>query len=361
MGIHLGKVGKVVQSGLERSAWVAYETRPRDLKEDGRAKDTAERLGVEATVENKSEGSDHSVKPAWGTISHPGWSSPSSPDLPNLHYEPVILELPHLIEAKAVSLAPPDPLYKSSTNEEEAAAEEEEPPLPDPLIASLLQRPSSMGLRDYIVHLTTLNMITSPSLGADFLTIYDQARFSGEPLNEIEFRGLMSVFAELLRNMTPLSPALVDSLHAEAEDALSSESSIAPENAEDGASFMTNDTVNHTPEVWSSARPDVWTSSGSSESNTSRPASRGTIYTAPSRPSGATRQDSNMSRATRASARRGIRTPSIPSLRPVRSRASISLSVASGRSEAGSVIRLKEARTELDLPYEFVAAGDGEE
>jgi len=356
VGVRLGKVGRVVQRGVERSAWVAYESTPRDLKGDGRdGRGAAERLGVGlGLVQRRSGESDHSVKPAWGTISHPGWSSPSSTDLPNLHYEPVILELPHLIEAKAASLAPPDPLY-----EPPPASEAEEPPLPDPLVISLLQRRASMGLRDYIAHLTTLNMITPASLGAEFLTIYEQARFSGEELNELEFRGLMSVFAEILRNMTPLSPSIVEELHAEADYESSSEGPVAAEDGADGRSVMTNETIEHTPnpDVWSSARPDVWTSSSSSFSSSSASTSNkssnddGTVHTAPSRPGGVLARDD--SRATRASARRGVHTPSIASLRMVR-RTSGSTWSGGSSSAAGSVIRLAEARTELDLPFEFI-------
>jgi len=356
VGVRLGKVGRVVQRGVERSAWVAYESTPRDLKGDGRdGRGAAERLGVGlGLVQRRSGESDHSVKPAWGMISHPGWSSSSSTDLPNLHYEPVILELPHLIEAKAASLAPPDPLYEPPSD-----GEAEEPPLPDPLVISLLQRPASMGLRDYIAHLTTLNMITPASLGAEFLTIYEQARFSGEELNELEFRGLMSVFAEILRNMTPLSPSIVEELHAEADYESSSEGPVAAEDGADGRSVMTNETVEHTPnpDVWSSARPDVWTSSSSSFSSSSASTSNkssnddGTVHTAPSRPGGVLARDD--SRATRASARRGVHTPSIASLRMVR-RTSGSTWSGGSSSAAGSVIRLAEARTELDLPFEFI-------
>ena len=360
VGIKLGKVGRVIQKGLQRSAWVAYDSMPRNLKEDGERgrRTTEDHLGMGVGAERKSEESEHSIRPPWGTISHPGWSSPSSPDLPNLHYEPVILELPHLIEAKAVSLASPDPLYEPPP---ESEAEEQQAPIPDPLAVSLLQRPASMGLREYIAHLTNLNMITPPSLSTDFLTIYEQARFSGEELNELEFRGLMSVFAEILRNMTPLDQAIIDELHAEAEElelSSSSESIIAAGDAADDMSLRTNETVSHTPQ------PDIYPSNSTSDSastTSSTPSNHGTIHTVPSRPS-ATRNDSNISRTTRTSQRRGLRTPSIPSLRPVRSFASGSarLSVRSV-SSGGSVIRLKEARTRLDLPFKFVTGDEGGE
>lgn len=344
VGMNLGRVGRVIQDGLENSAWIAFEARPRDLtaERSERGVGRKHRFGMQAMGQQERE----RMQPTWGTLSHPGWSSPSSPDLPNLHYEPVILELPHLIEAKAVSLAPPDLLCPP-----ELTADPSDPPLPDPLAVELLQRPASMGLRDYIAHLTTLNMITPPELGPDFLTIYEQARFSGKELNEIEFRGLMSVFAEILRNMAPLAPNIVETLHTEME-----EEETSSQDSPDRRSLATNETVEHThiPEEWVSARPDVWTSSSSASSAGAR-SEDGTIHIAPSRPA-AERDDSAFSKVTRASQRRGAHTPSIRSLRRMRS--GTTSSVYSGKSAAGSVIRLAEARAPLDLPYEYVSADE---
>lgn len=341
----LGRVGRVIEEGLEGSAWIAYEARPRDLRDEKARRGVSRKKHIfgryTAVQQLHAE-----VQPAWGTISHPGWSSPSSADLPNLHYEPVILELPHLIEAKAVSLAPPDPLYSL-----EPGTDPSEPPVADALAVEILQRPASMDLRAYIHHLTALNMITPPGLGTEFLTIYEQARFSGEELNELEFRGLMSVFAEILRNMTPLDPSTVDALHAEMEEA---DEESSKESDTDAESLATNNTVEHTPlpEEWASARPNVWTSSSSSSGSEGAESDKGTIRTAPSRPS-ARRDDS---KATRASQRRGLRTPSIGSLKRMRS--GTTSSGYSGGSVAGSVIRLADARTSLDLPYEFVSADE---
>ena len=347
MGMNLGKVGRLIQQGLERSARIAFESRPRDLREGAITQPGPQAQKVDP--EKRSQGSGRSLRPVWGTISHPGWSSPSSPDLPNVHYEPVILELPNLIEAKAVSLAPTDPLYSR-----EADSILEEPPPPDPLIVAALQRPASMGLREYIAQLTSLDMIDPAELGGEFITIYEQARFSREELNEIEFRGLMSVFAEILRNMLPMSSTLLDELHAEAGYEIGSEGSEAI-NA-DGASFITNDTVEHTPQhdVWTTARPDVWTSD--SESSKSLNSNQGIIHTPSLRP-GTAREISNLSKVTKSKSLRGLRNPSTRSLRAVRSNASSS--GHSGTSVAGSVIRLAEARTSLDLPYEIIARGEG--
>lgn len=362
LGSEKGRVARLVEKGLRRSAWVAYGSRPRDLSgEKEREVKAAEGL---AEPEKQSAGMESkSVTPAWGTISHPGWSSPSSPDLSNLHYEPVILELPHLLEAKAVSLSPPDPSYDPLPPPDD---EPEQPPISDPLVVSLLERPASMGLREYIAHLTNLNMFPTPELGTEFLAIYEQARFSSEELNEIEFRGLMSVFADLLRSLAPPDPGIVETLRAEEVDAeAEAEAEYGADQGDavrdgrnddgDGHSIITTATVEHTPRPENLAYASSSPSSHSTPSNASHD---GTIHTAPSRPA-ATSNGTNVSKSTKGSTRRGIRTPSIPSLRPMGSRNSFSSSVLSVRSAAGSVIRLKEARTELDLPFEFVGEGVG--
>lgn len=343
-------MGKVVQAGLETSAVIAYEARPRDLRDEKnkRGVEKKPRIGRSA-LGRQSQDTMRTLEPVWGKIEHPGWSSPSSHDLPNLHYEPVILELSNLIEAKAVSLAPIDPLYEPGLG-----LEGEETPLPDPIAVELLQRPATMGLRDYMSHLSGLGMIEPISLGIDFLSIYERARFSAEPLDETDFRSLMAIFAEILRKMKPLETTVIDDLHAEFEGSLSnpSNSSIS-----DKASFLTNETVQRTPqpENWYTPQPHAYPSSSSSASST-RSRSQETVHTAPSRP-GIERDPSNMTQATRTSQRRGIRTPSLASIRRVRS--NTSSSGYSGRSAAGSVIRLADARGPLDLPYAFVT-GDEE-
>ena len=344
--IHVeGKVGRLVQAGLQRSAMITYEARPRDLRDEKsrRGIEKKKRIGRPA-MGRQSDETMRSREPVWGKIEHPGWSPPSSEDLPNLHYEPVIMELSNLIEAKAVSLAPLDPLF-----EPDPQAEEEQLPIPDLVAVELLQRPATMGLRDYISHLSALGMIDPVSLGSSFLSLYEQARFSGAPLNETEFRSLMAIFADILRNMQALDSAIVDDLRAETEADMVSSSNTS---TSDKASFATNETVQRTPQpdTWYTPRPDAYMSSSSSASG-SRSASQWTVHTAHSRP-GAERTVSNLSQATRTSQRRGVRTPSLASLKRLRSRTSSSgLSV---RSWTGSVIRLAEAKGHLDLPYEFV-------
>jgi len=205
----------MIAAGLNRSAAIAWDARPRINQPPPvvvSAPDTRNAIARPEPVKKKEsrwsrqiEEDDEIIvippeKPVWGEISHDGWSSPTSPDLPNLQYITVILELPHLIEAKAVSLAPPD--QESPSN----------PPLPDIRAVDILQRPASMCLRDYISHLTNINVLSSPEIAISFLTLYENARFSSIPLAEPQFRNLMKQFADLLRSMQALSPAMLLSL-----------------------------------------------------------------------------------------------------------------------------------------------------
>ena len=198
-------VRKLVAQGLARSAAIAYEARPRDLIEE------KERIGEEGntTPPGSSHGRRKDVikqpgRPTWGVIAHPGWSPPSSVDLPNLCYESVICELPNLIEAKAVSLAPADPLLTPRIG-----ANGQPTPVPDARSVALLQRLPNVGLRDYIAHLTQLDLIRPKKPGLELLALYERARFSTRPLSETDFRTLMRIFADILRGMTHLDLDLV--------------------------------------------------------------------------------------------------------------------------------------------------------
>ncbi|MCJ1374986.1 hypothetical protein MMC20_006219 [Loxospora ochrophaea] len=348
------RVRRLIVDGLAKSAVIAYETHPRDLKDDEEA------INVLPTVSALNHNSNHpeahrngvsSKVPPWGTISHPGWSSPSSLDLPNLQYTPVILELPHLIEAKAVSLAPPDPLSIPPPSPQ-TTEEPPETPLPSALAVDLLQRPATMGLRDYFSHLSSLGVIGSPAPSTQFLALYERARFSDCALPERDFRTLMSLFADILRGMTELDPALVASLRAaEEDDDTNSLSSSSGSKSLDSSGTVEHNTPFHTPLLLQGdpvfdnafARP-------SPRSATSRSGSEGTVHTSRSR-LGAGRRASS-SRALRSERKRSRRStprrvPSANSLQRVQTAASSTGSQRSG----GSVIRLAEAKTPLDLPY----------
>ena len=339
------RVRRLVMEHFERSALIAFESRPRDLRNE---KISAASRGLFPSVHThhpsssrKSDGATAQIPhaPVWGTISHPGWSSPSSPDIPDLQYEPVILELPHLIEAKAVSLAPPDPLYDPNPNPSDP--DPPNPPTPNAAAVELLQRPATMNLRDYISHLLSLSIIRPAVLSTSFLALYEKARFSGDQLDETEFRDLMNIFAEILRGMDHLDPAIVADLRADSESASESSGDGA-----DAASLSSTNTVAHTP------RPLAYVSASTS-SDDSRSGSSETARTAPS-----FRRTPRRNISSRGSERghQGIRTPSLASIRPMLSRGS-EISGASQRS-GGSVIRLAEARGPLDLPYTIITGSD---
>ncbi|KLU89435.1 hypothetical protein MAPG_08406 [Magnaporthiopsis poae ATCC 64411] len=80
---------------------------------EGRVKLKFPRLKKTPTAEDELGINLPPHKPVWGEVEHNGWGSPLSPDFPSLEYATVVSELPHLIEAKALTLAPPDPIDSS--------------------------------------------------------------------------------------------------------------------------------------------------------------------------------------------------------------------------------------------------------
>ncbi len=344
------KVRQLIAEKLKESAAVAYKSRPRDLnKDDVQApRDQGQQANVQIIRPN-APGTQPPLEelPPWGPISHPGWSSPSSPDLPNLQFDPVVRELANLIEAKAVSLAPPDPLYDPTVPNPDAP----EPPIPDALIVELLQRPATMGLRDYFAHLHSLGIIDQSTLTTSFLALYEHARFSGTALEEKVFRSLMAMFADILRGMKELEPDLVAQLQADNESLLSAEDADV-DGAAEVKSLDSNDTVQHTPrpDMYYTPRPDTVSISSGSEAG-----SEGSARTAPSH-QGSRRNISKSSRSPIArqqqQQQQRMAARSSNSLRLVKSHSSSLRSQGSG----GSVIRLAEARTPLDLPYTIVTS-----
>jgi hypothetical protein len=347
-------VRKMIVVSLSRSAAIAWGSRPRVPSEpativsEPEARDPVARTAESEIGEKEGnamvqqahglvEKEEPTVtipppKPVWGEITHNGWASPTSPDLPNLQYITVILELPHLIEARAVSLAPADP---DSTSD---------PPLPDLRAVDLLQRPAAMGLRDYIGQLTDVGIITSTSTTTEFLASYEYARFSARPLSEPEFRDLMRLFAEVLRSMNPLSADVLASLEIDP-----GESDID----DNGGSSTSTPVTERSRSIASSRKVG------------SRSSSEGTIRTAPSRRPGT---DSSPSKS-----RRGFSTaPATPSKKRVISRTPSTNSFAQSRrpyngnsgasseslrsTSQGSVIKLSRTN-EGELPYTLTLPG----
>lgn len=189
------RVRRLIVDSLARSVVVAYQARPRPRSTENDSLSINGRISTLMRAEDERE---QDGEPTWGTVSHPGWSSPSSPDLPDLQYETVIKELTDLIEAKAVSLAPVNPRSILSVDGT---------PMPDESVIEILQRPVEMGMRQYFGQLKALGVVQDTLLSRQFLALYEQARFGPQPLSEPEFRALMSMFAEVLRNMTSLDEA----------------------------------------------------------------------------------------------------------------------------------------------------------
>src|SRR5271155_5538433 len=198
-------VRKMIADALARSAVIAYEARPRVTKVEHSPPTASTRLSALSASSRKAP----NAEPTWGPIAHPGWSSPASQDLPNLQYATVIAELADLIEARAVSLAPSDPV---------ATPNIDGTPLPDERVVGILQRHADMGLREYIEQLIALQVIKDPYLANEFLTLYERARFAADPLTEAEFRALMGIFAEILRGMTSLDPLLLAEFEEDDDD-----------------------------------------------------------------------------------------------------------------------------------------------
>ncbi|KAI0555642.1 hypothetical protein F4679DRAFT_519299 [Xylaria curta] len=213
------EVRNLIVKSLSDSAAIAWEARPRVIT-------PAETLSIAAGSATAIESADTQVRearrslqlfrskppatvgdevaitspqprPVWGEVEHYGWGSPASPDLPNLQYATVLAELPNLIEAKAVAQSPPDPDSVPTALVLDAEA------------VMLLQRAPNMTMRGYIAHLTELNVLPTSQDLAHFLDLYERVRFSGRPMSNATFRRLMHLFAELLRAMRPLDPALL--------------------------------------------------------------------------------------------------------------------------------------------------------
>ncbi|KAL4788119.1 hypothetical protein BJX76DRAFT_197556 [Aspergillus varians] len=412
-------VRRLVVEGLRRSALVAWGARPREVK----AREQAHVLALADTTSDYNDveqegllrGFDYDVDPAnppWGVIEHPGWSAPesslSAPApitatvgdaqlVPGLCYRTVIRELPHLIEAKAVSLAPPDPVFtippppnqnkhkhkhehnhhkthpKDEDEDEDWATEEEEEEeegrgIPDTRIVAILRRPPTMSLRSYIQHLTELSILNPPETGAEFLSLYEHARFSGRELYEDEFRELMGVFADLLRGMHftlnnhhhHLLDMNIDMRSMRGTNTLfgsHSESIIGPSDEEGETETDTLPSVNST-RIRTRTRTRTQSPFGHTYSHHHQYARQpesldGTTATVESTRGRIGAPQSHLQWPRTPS-------PSMHSLRPVRSNgsgsasASASLSSASRSGSAGgSVIRLADARTESvsGLPY----------
>jgi hypothetical protein len=379
-----GEIGKMVRrmivKHLRRSAIVAWDSRPRDVREECDAGDDTDEEhdeGRPGTAEEEKDAekshkkkSGHGVpdatilpisakSPPWGHVSHPGWASPTSPDLPNLQYWNVICELPNLIEAKAVSLAPPDPTVETGTIQ----FPHETPLLPDAQIVTLLQRPRAMGLRPYLARLSSLGLINPPTLGPVFLSQYEHARFSTTCLSETQFNDLMSVFADILNGMTELDPDVIEDLRA--ESIYSETRSLAPTQSSSSGRTVSSSSSsslpvhgNRTSQLAHQPSSSSLSSSISSSSSAASPRSPQTMRTAPSRQTqrnsglyGTPRTHSTVSINSRSESGSVVVRP------PRRSPSTILPNSSTSSLGSGSVIRLHPNPSEGELPYQYEIQG----
>jgi hypothetical protein len=367
--IEEGEVGKAVRrmivKHLKRSAVIAWDSRPRDVRSELDAVDEERgELSRPNTAESKKEkdkahkkkGHHHAPdatiipvsahSPPWGHVSHPGWASPSSPDLPNLQYWNVVCELPNLIEAKAVSLAPPDPAIEESVSQYPDNA----PPLPDAQIVTLLQRPRAMGLREYLARLAEFGLLNPSFLGPAFLAQYEYARFSTASLTETQFRDIMAIFAEILNGMTQIDPEIIE--EARAQSMVSETRSLAPtESSSEGSMTSSEHMPYRTPQL--DRQPSLSSFNSMSSSNSESTYSPQTARTAPSRqqrsstvfgtPLQRSHADSESETGSVVVHERTQRSPStiLPN------------SSSSSLRSAQSVIRLHPDPSEGELPYHY--------
>ncbi|KZZ92339.1 thermatolerance membrane protein Dlt1 [Ascosphaera apis ARSEF 7405] len=200
------KVHDNIMDRLVRSAIIAQQSRPRDcvLEERGR-------LDPYLTISRTGA-------PPWGRVEHSGWTSPSCTDLPNCRFWTVIVELPYVLEARAVSFASeltqrsPDSHCDGEDSETRAFVPSASDETPDEHLVKLLARPKYMCLRSYLNHLTRLGMLKVPALGRVFIRSYEAARFYQVTLAEEEFRSLLNSFAQLLRELGPPDPAVLENM-----------------------------------------------------------------------------------------------------------------------------------------------------
>ena len=220
-------VRKIIVRNRQRSALIALQSRPRPstygspgAQPDPRAKELAHEAH-RREAKHKGLPKDAFMEwdpsePPWGEIVHPGWSGPASHDVPDLQFDTVVAELPNLIEAQAVSLAPQDENFKfvAGTGSYLQAP-------PNPVTVSQLQRRRCQGLRDYLSQLHALGVLSSQEIIDSFLIQYEYARFSTHALPEDEFRELMALFSTLLSGLhrpgqgatleSPTSPPMLSS------------------------------------------------------------------------------------------------------------------------------------------------------
>lgn len=209
------KVRSLIVAQLERSAIIAWEAKPRDIRGEiafAQKEGLTTKQETNESVEVNTIGTIVPVEienPPWGNVQHLGWTPPS--DAPaelqsNLQFEVVIAELPNLLEARAVSLAP--------------IVRHREGTSPDPRFVEILRRQEKMGLREYLTQLSYLRLIDLDGEGRELLTRYERARFSGTPISYDDFKDLMLAFGNVMDSMQQVDPAISKEIQAQVHTGL---------------------------------------------------------------------------------------------------------------------------------------------
>ena len=220
------KVRKIIVRSLEHSALIAWESRPKDLTQEMNGRVANDAKEQHALMDGDNDTNIGKVikfdprSPPWGHIQHRGWSSPAKADTrvqPHIHYMTVIQELPNLIEARVVSLAPRSRASSGMSSSDTLQ--------PDPSTVHALQRPAMTGLRAYLNQLDQLDYVIIPETTEDFLHLYENARFSGKALLEPQFTALMTTFADLLAGIAFTTEGLPSNLSD--NDSINTSQSVA--------------------------------------------------------------------------------------------------------------------------------------
>jgi hypothetical protein len=343
------RVYRLVEECLARSAVVAYHAKPRARRIEVELPRAGERI-LAITRQAKHHHHEHHLTeheqqllaPKWGAVAHPGWQSPAAEDMPSLEFASVVEELIDLVEAKAVSLAPVDPL--ATPNEDGTAS-------PDRRIIELLTRTDTTGMRQYLSTLAQLGVVPEGELSEAFLFSYERARFGATPVTEQEFKQLMRMFAELLRSMQPVN---IDFLNLDdlEDHSLAEDKSLSSS----GKSTFSASSIRYLP--IHPDRPPRRISEDSAPSMSEEELESQSLRTAPAFRSRPISQTASQG-ASRSLSRPGATTKffsanSRPSLRQTQSSSSVrsnrsARSTRSNRS-GGSIIRLAD-RAGSSLPY----------
>ncbi|OAQ73313.1 sucrase/ferredoxin domain-containing protein [Pochonia chlamydosporia 170] len=335
-------VYRMIHGGLSRSAAIAHAARPReqiDTDDEQGGMDDGEQ---EARIGGGAKKTNTVVedlclplppkRPVWGEIEHYGWASPNSPDLRNLQYSSVLSELPNLIEAKALTMAPSDQQGLGT-----------DAPMIDAEAVGLLQRTANMSMRGYIDHLASLVVILVDETVTQFLAQYEYARFSNRPISNERFRQLMHLFAEVLRGMQPLDINVLNSLEDASYGWGPSESDIDNDAPLDTNPPSPRSSISHAPTTSTQSsrrRPPLRTPSAHAWSFRTAP------NTPVSKRTGTGMLSRQSSENSFAQTRRQYPV-SQPSSSSLRSKAAS----AASSSDSGSVIRLATREDDERLPY----------